>query len=95
MEFNIEITKLKINTMGDFNIITVLNIKSVLEKEKDIDELEFDLKEARFIDSEGIRFIYQLHKEGKTIKILNPPSIFYKVIQILKLESVFKKLILS
>lgn len=74
---------LKAELDGDFNLKAVRDIEKQL---KDKQELILDLEKSRFVDSHAVIFLYKVMKEGRTVRIKNPPRIFYEVLKILNLH---------
>ncbi len=78
-------SKITISIEGDLNLRKVKEIEKILEKEgKNSVEIHFHC--SKFIDTEGIKFIYMLKKQGVDIKLKNPPKLFYKVVELLQLD---------
>lgn len=61
---------------------------------KDLDFADIDMSDVEFIDSAGIGALLLVHKhlkdESKTAKILHPQPAVISIIELLKLESIFK-----
>jgi anti-anti-sigma regulatory factor len=55
----------------------------------DATRVRIDLSRARLIDTEGVMALFRLQKEGITIRLLDPPAIFYEVLEVLELEEAF------
>lgn len=47
--------------------------------------LKIDLSACKFIDSEGIIFLHQWQQNGKKLQLINPPEIFFEMVEILEL----------
>lgn len=77
---------LQVTLPGDFNLRAVRQIKSELNERN---ELEVDLQQSRFVNTEAIRFLHTLITEGKQVKLKNPPRIFFEVLRILGLHQVW------
>ncbi|NPA54574.1 MAG: hypothetical protein GXO21_07915 [Aquificae bacterium] len=88
MRYEKDKDKIKFFINGDLNYQETLFIRKTLKDEKNV-EIEFSPC-AKFIDSEGIKLLYSLYKEGKNLKIVNPPELFSKIIKILSLEELSK-----
>lgn len=66
-----------------FNSYYVISIKDKLDN---VDDVIFDLSNCEIVDSEALKLIFQLKKEGKKVEVKNPPEIFYKILNILNLK---------
>ncbi|MDX1636515.1 MAG: hypothetical protein R3281_01010 [Balneolaceae bacterium] len=69
--------------MSDFNLNKVREIKKLLQQGE---ELHLDMEQARFVNSEAIIFLHSLLTRKRTVRITNPPKIFYEVLRILGLH---------
>lgn len=54
---------------------------------KNTNLLKIDLTECKIIDSEGIIFLHQWQKEGKELHLINPPEVFFELLEILELDN--------
>lgn len=87
MELKVSIQDLRIRIMGDLNYIAVRELKQLLRNQGQFHSgLELDLSFAKFIDSEGIRFLYLLQQHNYEVRLINPPPLFAEVVQLLGLE---------
>ena len=77
---------LTVRTRRDFNLMAVRHLKYHLE---DATRVRVDLSRARLVDTEAVMALFRLQKEGLDITLLEPPAIFYEVLEVLELESVF------
>lgn len=75
--------RLMLQLPGDFNLNAVREIQNLLSNGE---ELYIDLAKARFVNSEAVIFLHRLIKNGRTIRLKNPPKIFFEVLQILGLH---------
>ncbi len=69
---------------GDLNYAKVKQIHK--EIPQDGKEIVIQFSCSKFVDSEGIKFLYSLYKEGKKIQIKNPPELFIEAVKILSLN---------
>lgn len=76
-------TKLEIKIFGSFNLAAKNMIESRLGD--GITDLKIDLSDCRFIDSEGVIFMYNWQKSGKKLELKNPPNVLFEIIDILEL----------
>ena len=83
MKWKREKGKLKVELLGDFNYERVLRLRELL---KENEELELDLKNCRFVDTEAVDFLYNLRLKGKRYRLLNRPELLNKVCTILGVE---------
>lgn len=72
--------------MGDFNLHAVHEIKRLLGERE---QLRIDLGRARFVNSEAIIFLHQLISQKLTVRLKNPPKIFFEALKILQLHQVW------
>lgn len=77
---------LTVRTRRDFNLMAVRHLKYHLE---DAARVRVDLSRARLVDTEAVMALFRLQKEGLDITLLEPPAIFYEVLEVLELESAF------
>ena len=94
MELKVSIQDLRIQIMGDLNYIAVRELKQLLRQQEHFHScLELNLSFAKFIDSEGIRFLYLLVQHNYKVRLLNPPDLFQEAVQLLGLEETLLPLI--
>lgn len=77
---------LTVRMRRDFNLMAVRHIRYHLE---DATSLRIDLSRTRLVDTEAVMALYRLKMGGLTIRLLEPPTIFYEVLEVLELESAF------
>jgi ABC-type transporter Mla MlaB component len=77
---------LTVRTRRDFNLMAVRHLKYHLE---DATRVRVDLSRARLVDTEAVMALFRLQREGPDITLLEPPAIFYEVLEVLELESAF------
>jgi len=77
---------LQVTLQDDFNLHTVYKIRGLI---RDREELKVDLSQSRFVDSEAVIYLQSLLQEGKKIRLKNPPRLFFEVLQILGLHTVW------
>jgi anti-anti-sigma regulatory factor len=53
----------------------------------DTHTLEVDLTECKFIDSESIIFLHQWQQDGNNLQLINPPEVFFEILEILELDN--------
>ena len=76
---------------SDFNYPSVKKIENSIEFEN-LREVVIDMTNSKLADTEGVRFLYYLKKSGVKITLVNPPSVLFKIFDILKLTEFFKNL---
>ncbi len=76
---------LTITVHGAFN----LRIKNLIESRitTGVHNLYISLTNCRAIDSEGVVFLHRWQSSGKGLRIKDPPSLFFEVLEILELDS--------
>lgn len=77
---------LTVRVRRDFNLMAVRHLKYHLE---DATRIRIDLRRARLVDTEAVMALFRLQREGVTIRLLDPPAIFYEVLEVLELEEAF------
>lgn len=77
--------KLKVTIHGDFNLRTKKLILSRLNPA--IDKLVINLIDCERIDSEGVIFLHRWLQKGNTLQLIEPPAIFFEILEILNLGS--------
>ncbi|WP_457626861.1 hypothetical protein [Persephonella sp.] len=91
MEFFRREGELFIRLKGDFNYPAVKRIEQLLRSEE-IDSFTIDLSGAKVVDSEAVKFLFFLDRDNIAVRVVNPPYIFDKILDILKLKDRFKNL---
>ena len=89
MDYEVNIKSITFKVIGDFNLSKVRKIQHILKDKNNFELIIFDLSNTLFINSEAIKLIYLLNKEGKRLHLIKPPEIFKKTIQILGLKEAF------
>ncbi len=74
-----------------FNTYSVLIVKSSIDSKTT--EIEVDLSNVKIVDTEGIKFLYNLAKEGRKVIVKNPPELMFRVLKILDIEDIFTEAI--
>jgi len=87
MEFRENGNTLTVSLKGDLNYKKSVELYS---KGKKFTEIYLEFSCSKFVDSEGIKTLYLLKKEGKRIHIKNPPKLFFKAVKILSLEELLE-----
>lgn len=49
--------------------------------------LKIDLSACKFIDTEGIIFLHQWERDGNELQLINPPDVFFEILEILELDN--------
>ena len=75
---------LVIKVQGAFNLRAKNMIESRLRPETNT--LRIDLKESKFIDSEGVIFLHRWQTAGNKLQLLHPPDLFVEILEILELD---------
>ena len=85
---DIEKTNQQLNVclIRDFNLLAARKIKKLAN---DVETIRIDLKNSRFVDSEAIKLLYEWVKQGKKVRLIKPPEIFFEVISVLGLDKIF------
>ena len=76
---------LNIKMQGGFNLWIKNMILNHINKNTNL--LKIDLTECKIIDSEGIIFLHQWQQEGKELQLINPPEVFFELLEILELDN--------
>jgi ABC-type transporter Mla MlaB component len=77
---------LTIRVRRDFNLMAVRHLKYHLN---DASRVRVDLRRARLVDTEAVMALFRLMQSGITVRLLDPPAIFYEVLEVLELEEAF------
>lgn len=77
--------RLNVTVQGDFNLQTKKMILSRLNPA--IDKLVINLIDCERIDSEGVIFLHRWLQKGNTLQLIEPPAIFFEILEILNLDS--------
>ncbi|PAU95115.1 hypothetical protein CK503_02630 [Aliifodinibius salipaludis] len=77
-------TTLNIEIQGGFNLWVKNMILNHINNYTHA--LKIDLTECKFIDSEGIIFLHQWQQKGKDLQLINPPDVFFEILEILELD---------
>lgn len=70
----------------DFNLMVVRHLKYHLE---DATQVRIDLSRARLVDTEAVMALFRLQQQGLQFQLLDPPDIFFEVLDVLDLRSEF------
>lgn len=77
---------LTVRPRRDFNLMAVRHLTYHLD---DASRVRIDLARARLADTEAIMALHRLRGQGVEVVLLEPPAIFYEVLEVLELESAF------
>jgi anti-anti-sigma regulatory factor len=77
---------LTVRVRRDFNLMAVRHLNYHLD---DATRVRIDLRRARLVDTEAVMALFRLMQSGVTVRLLDPPAIFYEVLEVLELEEVF------
>jgi anti-anti-sigma regulatory factor len=77
---------LNVRPRRDFNLMAVRHLKYHLE---DATQVRIDLSRARLVDTEAVMALFRLQQEGIQFRLVNPPDIFFEVLEVLELDDVF------
>jgi ABC-type transporter Mla MlaB component len=75
---------LEVEVHGSFNLTAKNMLEGRLRAE--VTDLNIDLTECKFIDSEGIIFMYRWQNSGKGLELINPPEILFEIVELLELR---------
>lgn len=64
-------------------------VKNMIENRlgKEVTQLIVDLTRCKIVDSEAVIFMYEWQNNGHTLILVNPPEIFFEIVDILELEN--------
>ena len=77
---------LTVRIRRDFNLMAVRHLKYHRE---DATRIRIDLERARLVDTEAVMALFRLQQKGITVRLLDPPAIFYEVLEVLELQEAF------
>ncbi|NPA51741.1 MAG: hypothetical protein GXO22_02475 [Aquificae bacterium] len=83
--------KLIVKPVWIFNTFTVFIIEKELDKS--IDTVEVDLVDTQLVDTDALKFLYQLAVGGRQVIIKNPPKIMFDVLELLDIFDEFFKVV--
>jgi len=86
MKYRKEGNKIYITLLADFNYRAVTEIKKNLDEEN---QIEIELRKAKFVDTEAIIFIHKLMSNGKQIRLRKTPKILSECLRALDLEKIW------
>lgn len=86
MEYQKASNELTVYLQDDFNLDAVREIEALLG---DREILKIDLEQARFVNTEAIIFLHRQMQDQKKVHLINPPKLFYEVLQILGLHEIW------
>jgi anti-anti-sigma regulatory factor len=81
-------SRLEVVIERNFNLSAIRELEEHLSE--DIDELVINLKYSFFLDSEAVIFMHRWLEKGKKLRLLNPPEIFYEILDVLDLTTSWK-----
>jgi len=91
MEYHKTDQTLFVKLKSDLTYPAVKRLEILINVE-DLEGVVIDLTEVKIVDSEGIRFIYTVMREGVQVTLVNPPYIFDKIVDVLRLREYMKDL---
>jgi ABC-type transporter Mla MlaB component len=62
---------------------------------EEIHTLNVDLSGCKYIDTEGVIYLYKWQKDGKSLQLIDPPDIFFEILEILELHNSWQPNILN
>jgi anti-anti-sigma regulatory factor len=77
---------LTVRCRRDFNLMTVRHLEHHLGGAK---RVRVDLARARLVDTEALMLLHRLREHGVEVRLLEPPPVFYEILEVLELESHF------
>jgi len=80
--------RLKVALQRDFNLFTAERIEALAE---DCTHVRIDMGASKIVDSEAVRALYRLVGAGKAVHLVDPPPIFFEVLQVLGLDDYFAR----
>jgi len=85
MDHSYDNDTLTVRLTQDFNWLTVQRIEPLAD---DAQHIRIDLSAARLIDTEALMLIDRLRRAGKTVRLIDPPSLLHDLIDLLDLKPV-------
>jgi anti-anti-sigma regulatory factor len=77
--------RLDVRLIRDFNLFTARRVSALAEG---VEHVRIDLSNAKIVDSEAVRLLYEFVSSGKRVTLVRPPPILNEVIDILGLNEV-------
>lgn len=81
--------KLIIKPEWIFNTYTVLTVRPHLDNE--IREIEIDLSNVEIVDTDAIKFMFDVSESGISISVKDPPDILFDVLDTLGISDIFRE----
>ena len=75
---------LTVSINGGFNLWVKNMITNHIGEE--IQNLDIDLTNCKYIDTEGIIFLYEWQQNDQKLQLKNPPEVFFEMLDILELS---------
>jgi len=73
--------------LRDFNLYSATRIERLARGATDV---RIDMSRSKFLDSEAVRVLYKLYRDGCSITLVDPPRLYDEVVDILGLRDVFE-----
>lgn len=87
MDFERDGDVLTVHFRRDFNLLTARHLRQIAQGAR---EVRVDLSRTRLVDTEGLCALHALQSNDVQITLLDPPEMFYEVVDVLDLEDVFE-----
>ncbi len=81
--------KLIIKPEWIFNTYTVLTVRPHLDRE--IQEVEIDLSNVEIVDTDAIKFMFDVSESGISVSVKDPPDILFNILDMLGISDIFRE----
>lgn len=71
----------------DFNWFAAQRLRRIVH---DASVVHLDLKNCKFVDTEGIVLLYEWTREGKEIQLTHAPGLLFELVDLLKLREALR-----
>jgi anti-anti-sigma regulatory factor len=78
--------RLTVALQRDFNLFTAARIETLAA---DCAQVRIDMSASKIVDSEAVSTLYRLLSAGKAVHLVDPPPLFFEVLEVLGLADYF------
>ena len=88
MEYEKAEGRLTVALQRDFNLFTAARIEALAQ---DCAQVRIDMSASKIVDSEAVGALYRLVRAGKAVHLVDPPPLFFEVLEVLGLADHFAR----
>lgn len=86
MNYEREGDTVTVHLQRDFNLLVARHLRQVAQG---AGHVRVDLSRAHLVDSEALSSLHALQRDGTNVTLIDPPELYYEVIDVLGLGEVF------